>query len=115
MFDLWLEERRFHTLMQAIDRRSKLHLDEYQPIAEAKKLHERKDLTLNDLRVEVGPRIIDGLITLTEYILKDVDATLASLIAAKDGLRAALELRFPGEKFLNFELPKVEANEQSVK
>lgn len=106
VFDLWLEERRFHTLMQAIDRRSKLHLDEYQPIAEAKKLHEREDLTLNDLRAEVGPRIIDGLITLTDYILKDVDATLASLIAAKDRLRAALELRFPGEKFLNFELPK---------
>ncbi|PZS90838.1 hypothetical protein [Stenotrophomonas maltophilia] len=108
VFDLWLEERRFHTLMQAIDRRTKIHLDEYQPIAEAKKLHERRDLTLDALRTEVGPRVIDGLTALTSYIIKDVDDTLASLTAAKDTLRAVLKLRFPGQKFLDFELIKPE-------
>lgn len=106
VFDLWLEERRFHTLMQAIDRRTKIHLDEYQPIAEAKKLHERNVLTLDVLRTEIGPRVIDGLTVLTSFIIRDVDDTLASLTAAKDTLRDVLKLRFPGQKFLDFELVK---------
>ncbi|WP_329846917.1 hypothetical protein [Stenotrophomonas sepilia] len=110
VFDLWLEERRFHNLMQVIDRRSKLHHDEYQPVAEAKMLHERRDLTLPILRVEVGPRLIDGLESLTNFILRDVDDTLASMIAAKDRLRAALQLRFPGQKFLDFNLQMPETH-----
>lgn len=114
VFDLWLEERRFHNLMQVIDRRSKLHRDEYQPVAEAKKLHERGGLTLEALRDEVGPRIIDALTGLTDFILKDVDDTLASMIAAKEKLRAALMLRFPGQRFLDFDLPKAEADSKDL-
>lgn len=111
--DLWLEERRFHNLMKAINRRSKVHLDQYQPVAEAKALHQRGGITLQELRTEVGPRVVDELVRTTEFIIKDVDDTLASLQRAKDQFHVVLRKRFPKQKFLDFELISIPGDQDS--
>ncbi|ARZ74635.1 hypothetical protein CCR98_10760 [Stenotrophomonas sp. WZN-1] len=102
--DLWLEERRFRNLMQAIDRRSKLHLEQFQPKAEAHGLHSRGQLSLDEIRKLLGPMIVNELQRTTKFIIKDVDDTLESLDQVKTRFREVLSLRFPGQKFLNFEL-----------
>lgn len=111
--DLWLEERRFHNLMKAIDRRSRVHLEQYQPAAEAKALHERPGITFGELRNEVGPRVVDELVRTTEFIIKDVDDTLASLQRAKSQFHAVLRKRFPNQKFVDFELISIAGEQDS--
>ena len=102
LMDLLIEENRFHAAVQALNERSKVHLQEVQPILEKAGIVEGGDYSLPQLEEALGNRLFVQLSRATEEMIDHVDSGIKSLLQMGEKLYEALRELYPGETFIKF-------------
>ena len=102
LMDLLIEENRFHTALQTVNERSKLHLQEVQPILEKAGIVEGGDYSLQQLEEALGNRLFIQISRATDEMLDHVDSGIKSLLEMGDKLYEALRDLYPGETFIQY-------------
>jgi hypothetical protein len=103
VFKLLIEEQRFKTALQAINERSRLHIEEVQPRLMAAAIREKSECNIEDLVGALGEHLLLLIQRGTEEAVREVDLTLASTIEQSRALYTAMKKRFPGHTIIRFE------------
>jgi hypothetical protein len=104
-------ENKFHTAIDSVNHRSRLHTEQAQPAIE--KSGRKTVKSEAELREALGERLFVSLRMATEGAIRAIDDTLASCVQV--GSRFSKECRalFPGERIVGFRIEPNE-NEQST-
>lgn len=108
---LSVEESRYKTAIDAINERSRLHLDEVQPTLERAEVVHGGNYTLANIETALGNRLFVSLQQATTAVIKNVDPTILSLQEIGRNLRQALREIYPSETILGFTIANPQ-NEQ---
>lgn len=101
----------YRTVIEAINKRSAIHLDSIQPTLEKAGLQSNGNYTIEEIKEFLGDRLYGTLVDSTDQVIEIVDEVLVSIKDSAKKLRvAALDL-YPGENVISFALP--ETNQQS--
>ena len=96
--NLCIAEIRFVHAVDAIRRRSMLHVNEVQPKLEGM-IQEGRNLTPEELRTIIGVRLFSLLVDYTHEVIAKTDDAVATLEAVSADLHATLKAIFPEGKF----------------
>lgn len=96
--NLCIAETRFVHAVDAIRRRSALHVSEVQPKLEHM-IPEGRNLTPEELRAIIGVRLFSLLVDYTHEVIDKTDDAVAALEAVSSDLHVALKAIFPEGKF----------------
>jgi hypothetical protein len=99
-FLLMLEERRFETAIQAVNERSRAHINELQPRLAETGIKEGTTWTIDSLTERLGEALVLRLQRATDTAIKEVDLTVDSCAALIDRFYGAMKARFAGESFI---------------
>lgn len=99
-FLLMLEERRFETAIQAVNERSRAHINELQPRLTEADVKEGTTWTIDSLTERLGEGLVLRLQRATDAAIKEVDLTVESCAALVDRFYRAMKARFPGETII---------------
>jgi|SRR3990170_7654293 len=102
LMDLLIEEGRFHAAVQALNKRSKVHLHDVQPVLEKAGIVEGGDYSLSQLRDAMGNRLFTQLNRATDQMINHIDDSIKSLLQMGDKLYEVLKELYPGETFIRF-------------
>src|SRR5688572_7178097 len=80
VFGLLIEEQRFETARQAVNERSRLHIDKVQPRLAAGGIREKTEGTLKELVGALGEHLFLSIQRGTEEAIREVDLTVASTL-----------------------------------
>lgn len=97
--ELTIEEARFQQTINAVNRRSHLHLKEIQPLLEKAGFIEGNNYTISFIRDALGDRIFTSLQRATDDMIHHVDKTLDTLTVMVNKLSNSLSEIYPKEKF----------------
>lgn len=100
---LLIEEQRFQTARQAINERSRLHIEEVQPRLAAGGIKEKSPFREDELTEALGEHLFLMLQRSTEEVVREVDLTLASTLDLSARFHAAMKQRFPKEKIIRLD------------
>lgn len=103
---LVVEEGRFHSVIQELNERSRLHL-KAQPLLEKAGIVEGGKYTNEELEAALGNRLFLQLQRATDEAIEHIDQTVESLLEMGKKLRSALKDlypkgRYPQAKFIGF-------------
>ncbi len=98
LINLCIAETRFIHAVDAIRRRSALHMDEVQPKLE-NKIPIGRNLTPDELRSLIGTRLFMQLVEQTQDVISRTDDAVDTLETVDDDLHEALQEIFPEGKF----------------
>lgn len=96
--NVMLEEQRFHIVMQLIEKRTSLKLDQAMPRIEAAGIGDGQPLKPGDAEKILGVRISTQLKSYTEHIVEHVDKDVLSLESTCNELREAMIRLYPKHK-----------------
>lgn len=99
-FLLMLEQRRFDTAIQAVNERSRAHINELQPRLAQMGIKEGTSWTIDALTERLGEELVLRLQRATDASVEQVDLTVESCAALIAGFHQATKARFPNETFI---------------
>jgi hypothetical protein len=105
VFELSIEERRFVETLRAINARSDLLLEKVEPKLSAAGFLDGVAYESNDFVNALGQPLYKALERLTNDVVSHVDRNNESILEMKDRIRSIAKLRFPKEKFVDFDFP----------
>lgn len=103
--ELSVEKSRFRRAIDAINERSKLHLDQVQPILEKAGVVEGADYTFQQIEQALGVRLYATMRQATDQVIDHVDSTIISLQESGVKLAGILKKLYPGEKIISPAIP----------
>jgi hypothetical protein len=104
--ELVTEEERYRTALIVINERSRLHIEEIQPLLEQSGLVEGGDYSPARIEEALGNRLHITIQQATEQAINHVDDTVVSLQQVADKLRTSLKKVYPDEIIIGFEITK---------
>jgi hypothetical protein len=99
---LLIEEQRFETTRQAINERSRVHIEELQPRL-AGQIKEKQSYPQDELAGVLGEHLLLSLQRVTDEVVREVDLTLESTLQLSAGFHAAMKKRFPKYKIIGLD------------
>jgi len=105
IFELSIEERRFVEALKAINARSELLLEKVEPKLAAAGFLDGGEYEKKDFIAALGQPLYNALERLTNDVVFHVDRNNDSILEMKDRIRSIAKLRFPRERFIDFDLP----------
>ena len=102
--ELVIEEARYQSALDAIKERSRLHIEEVQPLLERACTVEGGDYSLAQIENALGIRLYTTIQQATEQAIDHVDSTVVSLTQVADKLTASLKKQYPNETIISFEI-----------
>jgi hypothetical protein len=102
--ELVTEEARYRSALSAINERSRLHIEEVQPLLERAGIVEGGDYSLARIEEALGNRLYITMQEATEQAINHVDNAVVSLQQVADKLRASLKKVYPDETIIGFEI-----------
>jgi hypothetical protein len=102
--ELVTEEARYRSALSAINERSRLHIEEVQPLLERAGIVEGGDYSLARIEEVLGNRLYITIQQATEQAINHVDNAVVSLQQVADKLRASLKKVYPDETIIGFEI-----------
>jgi HEAT repeat protein len=79
--ELFIEEERFRSAIQAINERSRIHLNICQPLLERVGIVEGGEYTAEQIQAALGHRLVLQLKRATDAVVQHVDKTVESSLA----------------------------------
>lgn len=101
--ELAVEETRYQRALDAINKRSRYHVDEIQPLFERTKAVLDGNYTAEQIEAVLGRRLYRTIKNATEDAIELVDETIVSMKETADKLRISLKKQYPNEKVIGFE------------
>lgn len=108
------EESRYKTAIDAIDERSRLHVDEVQPALENSQLVQGGNYTHADIENALGSRVFGALQQATKSVVEQVDLTVISLQEVANNLRQAMRELYPTETVIGVATFSAPENEKPL-
>ncbi len=104
--ELIIEEERYRAAIDAINARSKTHLQEVQPVLEEAGFisNSTKMVTHDEIEKILGNRIYTIIKQSTDDVIFHVDSTIESLKQVADKLKVGVKNVYPDEKIISFVL-----------
>jgi hypothetical protein len=102
--ELVTEEARYWSAIHALSERSRIHLNEVQPLLERAGIVEGGEYSIGQIEQALGNRLFVTIQRSTEDAIKHVDKTVQSLKGVADKLRASLKNIYPDETVIGFEI-----------
>ena len=99
-FAVMIEQDRFETALQAVDERSRFHLDVVQPRLAAAGIRERVDYLPGDVKSALGEDVLLRLQRATGEAILHVDRTIESTSSLVATLHRAMKARYPRQQFI---------------
>jgi hypothetical protein len=99
-----VEEERYRSVIDSINMRSKLHLEEFQPALERTVLPDAH--SLESIRNVVGDRIYVSLKSSTDQVIDQVESYIASLEEVGNKLTQCMKQIYPDDVIISFILPR---------
>ncbi len=106
LFELTIEQERFHQAIDSLRIRNEFHVNEVQPKIEAVGINGKR-IPIDDASVLLGERVFIGAMTGAKNAKSHMDASNESLPKVMADLRKLAKEIFPGNKFLTYEVPEV--------
>lgn len=103
--EVMVEEERYRSAIEAINKRSQLHLQEMQPVLEKAGFVEGGNYTLEQFEKILGNRLYITMQEATEQVITHVDSTITSLKQTADKLTTIIKEQYPNETVIRFVLP----------
>jgi len=110
VFRLLIEQERFETAIQAINERSRLHIEEVQPRLVAGSILERSEYSEGQVEAAVGSHLLLLLRRATDAVIEQVELTLVSTQAMATEFHLAMKSRFPDRSIIRM-IPDVPSNQ----
>ncbi len=106
--EIILEQERYRVTVDAINRRSKMHLEEIQPLLEKAGFISNRANYVSDLDVEkiLGNRLYSMMIESTNDVIHNVDSTLESIGILANKVKDVMKKIYPEDAIISFVLPK---------
>jgi len=101
--ELFIEEERFRSAIQAINERSRIHLNICQPLLERVGVVEGGEYTAEQIRAALGHRLVLQLKRTTDAVVQHVDRTVESSLTMGEKLYTVQESLFPKHSIIRFE------------
>ena len=101
-----VEEERYRSTLDAINKRSELHLNEVQPLLERANFVEGGEYSLETIQEILKPRLYSSITQLTEQVLQHVDSTIESLQLISNKLHVSVKKQFPNDTVIKFSIPQ---------
>jgi hypothetical protein len=98
------EEEKYRSVIDSINARSRLHLEQFQPALEQYSLH--GEPSLNSIRASVGDRIYVSLKNSTDEVINQVENYVVSLEAVGNKLTKCIKQIYPNDAVISFKLPE---------
>jgi hypothetical protein len=102
-FRILVEQQRFDTAVQALNERSRLHLDVLQPRLAAAGIREGGEYLRTELVGALGDDLALPLQRATDDAIEHVDKTIESCSALVATVYQAMKARFPGHRFIRLD------------
>lgn len=100
------EQRKYITAVESIDERSRIHVNEVQPLLERAGIQQGFDYPLEKFEEALGPRTYFTIKHTTDQVVEHVDRTIISLQVISQKLADVLKHLYPKEYVLRYSLPK---------
>jgi len=104
--ELSIERSKFQKALDAINHRSKLHLEQVQPILENAGIEEGEDYTFQKIEQALGNRLYATMHQATDQVISHVDSSISSLQETGNELATMLKKLFPKEKVVSLADPE---------
>ncbi len=99
-FRMLIEQQRFETAVQALNERSRLHLDVLQPMLAAAGIKEGIGYSRANIVKALGEELVLRLERATDEAIEQVDITIKSCPALVETFYAAMKARFPNHTII---------------
>ena len=104
--EIMIEEERYRSAIEAINMRSRTHIQEVQPLLESAGVLPSGSYTLKQFEEILGIRLFTTIKQSSAQVITHVDRTLISLKEVADKLNASIKRQYPDNRVINFTLPK---------
>lgn len=105
LFNLTIEQERFHQAIDSLRIRNEFYVNEVQPQLAATRLN-GKNVTPAEAETLLGERIFAGAMSGARHAKKHFDDSTESIPEVIEALRALAKELFPKHKFLAYQFPK---------
>ena len=101
--ELFIEEQCFRSAIQAINERSRIHLNICQPLLERAGVVEGGEYTAEQIQAALGHRLALQLRRATDAVVQHIDKTVESSLAMGEKLYTVQKSLFPKHSIIRFE------------
>ncbi|MEZ0272930.1 MAG: hypothetical protein ACAH18_12625 [Methylophilaceae bacterium] len=100
------ETEKYRSAIDAINGRSRLHLQTIQPQLEQASFPAQNQISIQQIEECLGDRLTTTLRESTDQVIEHVDSAIISLKDVADRLRRSIKLLYPNDKVIGFSLPE---------
>lgn len=104
--EVLIEVERYRTTIEAINTRSRLHIQTIQPRIEQANFPANKKISISEIENCLGDRLSTTLRQSTDQVIDHVDSSLESIKTIASKLQKAIKDLYPTAKVISFSLPE---------